>query len=98
YYLSGSNDKGRLDFTIKRDENILCVIEAKAQNIEHGLCQNFVQLQVAGEVNRERNDKDLERVYGVVTTGKKWFFTAVTTDDQISVKHEPLNIHLSDAN
>ncbi|CAG8808863.1 7385_t:CDS:2, partial [Gigaspora rosea] len=25
----------------KRDENILCIIEAKAQNIEHGLCQNF---------------------------------------------------------
>lgn len=50
YPLSGINGKGRLDFNIKQGEDILCIIEAKSQNIEHGFVQNFVQLQVACQV------------------------------------------------
>ncbi|CAG8453721.1 10159_t:CDS:2, partial [Dentiscutata heterogama] len=41
YSLSGINGKGRLDFTIKQDQNILCVIEAKALN---GFCENAKRL------------------------------------------------------
>ncbi|CAG8659359.1 707_t:CDS:2, partial [Racocetra persica] len=49
WFLSGINNKGKLDYTIKKDENIFCTIEAKMTNIEQGFCQNLVQLQCACE-------------------------------------------------
>ncbi|CAG8809446.1 33073_t:CDS:2, partial [Gigaspora margarita] len=70
YSLSGVNDKGRLDFTITQDKNILCTIEAKSNNIEHGFCQNLVQLKSACEENRKRKHGQLDHVYGAVTTGE----------------------------
>ncbi|RIB22492.1 hypothetical protein C2G38_2033567 [Gigaspora rosea] len=86
-----------LDFTIKQGEDILCVIEAKSQNIEHGFAQNFVQLQAACQ-NKKRKRNESEYVYRVVTTGEKWFFTIVTTSNQIGAINEPIMIHLSSSN
>ncbi|CAG8812505.1 44542_t:CDS:2, partial [Gigaspora margarita] len=80
------------------DKNILCAIEAKSNNIEHEFCQNLVQLKNACEKNRKRKHGGLDHVYRAVTTGEKWGFTVVTADNQIGAVHEPLIVHLSDAN
>ncbi|CAG8801308.1 17700_t:CDS:1, partial [Dentiscutata erythropus] len=41
------------------------------------------------------NNKKLDQVYGVVIAREKWFFTMVTADNQISIKHTLLTINLS---
>ncbi|CAG8709944.1 23465_t:CDS:2, partial [Racocetra persica] len=78
--LSGFNGKGKLDFTIQRRTDILCIIEAKMQNVEYGFCQNLIQLQSACETSRKSKYDELEYVYGVVTTGDKWFFTVISDE------------------
>ncbi|CAG8748167.1 317_t:CDS:2, partial [Dentiscutata erythropus] len=86
--------------TVKLLKEILCVVEAKSSDIEHGFTQNLVQLKCACTTNRNINTNGKRRsvgyVHGVVTTGEKWFFTVVTTENQIGAIHVPYILHLSD--
>ncbi|CAG8512449.1 2775_t:CDS:2 [Gigaspora margarita] len=66
YSLSDANGKGRFDFSITWDEDILCVAEVKKEDIE----------------------------YGLITTGDKWYFSVVTTDNKIGTTDDPLYLHL----
>ncbi|RIB03105.1 hypothetical protein C2G38_2123824 [Gigaspora rosea] len=74
YSLSDANGKGRFDFTITQNEDILCVAEVKAEDREYGLCQNLVQIQSACQNNKKRKHASLEYVYGIVTTGGQMVF------------------------
>lgn len=47
----GPYGKGRADFTIKCNDTIICVTEAKRSELEYGFCQNLIQLQSACKVN-----------------------------------------------
>ncbi|CAG8632946.1 11199_t:CDS:2, partial [Dentiscutata erythropus] len=48
--------------------------------------------------NGKCKHRDVDYVHGVVTTGEKWFFTVVTTDNEIGAVHTPIILHLSDKN
>ncbi|RIB00496.1 hypothetical protein C2G38_1185049 [Gigaspora rosea] len=101
YDLSCTNGNGRVDFAIVQGGHILCVIEVKNHDLENGFCQNLVQAQTACQTNNERSKKrkhnELEYVYGLVTTGEKWFLTMVTSDSRVGVASEPICIRLSNA-
>ncbi|CAG8784300.1 38887_t:CDS:2, partial [Gigaspora margarita] len=102
YDLSGTNGNGKVDFAIVQGGHILCVIEVKNHDLENGFCQNLVQAQSACETNNGRSKKrkheELEYVYGLVTTGEKWFLTMVTSDGRVGAASEPIYIRLSNSN
>ncbi|RIB08681.1 hypothetical protein C2G38_329451 [Gigaspora rosea] len=101
YDLSGTNGNGKADFPILQGGHILCVIEVKNHDLEKGFCQNLVQAQTACLTNNERSQKrkqnELEYVYGLVTTGEKWFLTMVTSDSRVGAVSEPICIRLSNS-
>ncbi|CAG8644891.1 25171_t:CDS:2 [Dentiscutata erythropus] len=76
-------------------------VEAKSSDIEHGFTQNLVQLKCACTANKNINTRKRRRVghvNGVATTSEKWFFTVVTTEDEIGAIHVPNILHLHDKN
>ncbi|CAG8777932.1 23388_t:CDS:2, partial [Gigaspora margarita] len=87
--------KGHFDFTITQNEDILCVAEVKAADIEYGLCQNLDQIQSACQKGKHAS---LEYVYRIVTTGEKWYFSVVTSGNKIGATKDPLYLHLNAAN
>ncbi|CAG8633097.1 17409_t:CDS:2, partial [Racocetra fulgida] len=97
-FLSRISGRGRPDYTIKKGDDILCTVEAKMTNIEHGFCQNLVQLQCAVEQYKKRKHDCLEYVYGVVTTGDKWYFTLVNSNNEVGAISEPLMVSLNNSN
>ena len=48
--VEGDKIAGRLDYTILKDDEIICVSEVKESNIKEGLVMNFVQLNSSLEV------------------------------------------------
>ncbi|CAG8829304.1 17809_t:CDS:10, partial [Gigaspora margarita] len=97
-YANEVESKGRFDFTIIQNEDILLVAEIKVADIEYGLCQNLVQIQSACQSNKKRKHASLEYVYGIVTTGEKWYFSVVTSENKIGATKDPLYLHLNAAN
>ncbi|RIB06193.1 hypothetical protein C2G38_2046987 [Gigaspora rosea] len=56
-------------------------------------------ISVLLSLTTKRKHENLEYVYGIVTTGEKWFFTVVTSNDDIGVTSAPICINLNpDAN
>ncbi|CAG8584207.1 5231_t:CDS:2 [Funneliformis caledonium] len=83
FVLTSPYGKGRTDFFIKCDDTIVCITEVKRTDLEYGFCQNLIQLQNACKVVK-RDQDDIEYVYGIVSTGEKWYFTLVSSDNRES--------------
>ncbi|CAG8568054.1 5355_t:CDS:10 [Ambispora leptoticha] len=101
FMVTGPYGKGRTDFTINCECTILCVTESKRFDLEYGFCQNLIQLQSACKENirkRKRDDQeeDVEYVYGIVSTGDKWYFTMVTSNNEVAARSmQPISLNLS---
>ncbi len=52
---------------------VIALVEAKNDNIESGLGQCMAEM-LAAQLFNQRKGNDIERVYGVVTTGSIWKF------------------------
>ncbi|CAB4438084.1 unnamed protein product [Rhizophagus irregularis] len=100
FNISGTYGKGHTDFAITYIKKIFCVTEVKVSDLEYGFCENFIQVQTACQHNlkdlkRKRDQNDFEYVYGMVTTGDKWYFTMVTSENKFAaVTKEPLILGL----
>jgi hypothetical protein len=68
--LSGEQVKanGHFEFMLKRKDKIVCIVETKHYDLQQGIAQDLVGMEVASDVD------DLDVVYGIVTNYAEWIF------------------------
>lgn len=76
---------GDIEYVVKVGDKLIIILEAKKDDFDKGRGQNFVECEVAYELNNERQSF----VYGIVTNSVMWFFNKVYGD---SVKEATLTI------
>lgn len=71
---------GFCDFLVSRDRQqsfikspVIAIVEAKNDNLKSGYAQCMAEM-VAARIFNERNGKEIENIYGVVTNGNQWKF------------------------
>ncbi|RHZ44415.1 hypothetical protein Glove_731g2 [Diversispora epigaea] len=52
--VSGEDSVGRVDYSIKGYEDLICIVEGKPRNVEIGYLQNIKQLESASHMNKGR--------------------------------------------
>ncbi|CAH1767846.1 4544_t:CDS:2, partial [Entrophospora sp. SA101] len=74
--ISGTYGKGFVDYAICYKSSVICITEAKTNELEIGLTQNLKQLQAAAQMNIKKckSPDSSEALYGIVTTGVEWLF------------------------
>jgi hypothetical protein len=74
--LTGVNVKANVhfEFMLQRKNKIGCIAEAKHFNIQQGIAQDLVGMEVASDLN------DLDVVYGIVTNYVEWHFLKSQND------------------
>jgi hypothetical protein len=70
--------KGKFEFMMKRENKIICIVEAKKDDIGQGLAQDLVGCQVVADLD------DSHEVFGIVTTFDHWVFLKSCDDDILS--------------
>jgi hypothetical protein len=82
---------GFCDFLISKSNEqliiespIITLVEAKNDNIESGLAQCMAEM-IAAQLFNQRQNQEIKRIYGVITTGSIWKFmqleaTTITID------------------
>ncbi|CAJ0918439.1 5039_t:CDS:2 [Entrophospora sp. SA101] len=72
--ISGTYGKGFVDYAICYKSSVICITEAKTNELEIGLTQNLKQLQAAAQMNIKKckSPDSSEALYGIVTTGVEW--------------------------
>ncbi|MGH9844879.1 MAG: hypothetical protein ACREEM_39690 [Blastocatellia bacterium] len=85
---------GYCDFLISRSPEqlfiatpVLIVIEAKNENIKGGLPQCLAAM-LAAQLFNTRAGKEIESIYGAVTTGNQWKFIRLTGQTALIDRHE----------
>ena len=68
--LKGVNVKanGHFEFMLKRNNKRICIVEAKKDDMEQGMVQDLVGMEVASDLD------GLDTVYGIVTNYVEWIF------------------------
>ncbi|CAG8694747.1 6156_t:CDS:2, partial [Funneliformis caledonium] len=91
---------GRVDFTIKEAEDLICVAEDKPQrNIVEGYAQNIKQLKSSFQTNKRKrkwDDDDFDYLYSIVTTARDWHFLLYTPRVISQCSKLPLSIEFSE--
>jgi len=84
--LNGVNVKanGHFEFMLKRNNKRICIVEAKKDNMEQGMVQDIVGMEVASDLN------GLDTVYGIVTNYVEWMFLK-SQNDKIERDVDTLN-------
>jgi hypothetical protein len=59
---------GHFEFMLKRESKIVCIVEAKREDVDQGIAQDLLGLEVAAEQG------GLDIVLGIVTTFINWIF------------------------
>ncbi|GET03047.1 hypothetical protein GLOIN_2v1571020 [Rhizophagus clarus] len=103
YEISGSHEKGPVDWVIKVGNTIITVTETKKEDINQGIAQNAVQLQTSIQRNpkkRSYNTAGLYEnvMYGIVSTAVDWVIIKLvssSSDNNSEVKVEVLLSSLS---
>jgi len=74
--LNGVNVKayGNFEFMLKRNKKRICIVQAKKDDMEQGMVQDLVGMEVASDLN------DLDTVYGIVTNYVEWMFLKSQND------------------
>ena len=86
--LNGVNVKanGHFEFMLKRNTKRICIVEAKKDDMEQGMVQDLVGMEVASDLN------DLDTIYGIVTNYVEWMFLKSQNDkierDEDSLQRE----------
>jgi len=101
YEVIGDESTGRVDFAIKKAENLICITEDKPQrNVVEGFAQNIKQLESSFQTNkrkRKRDDgDDFDYLYGIVTTARDWHFLLYTPGIISQGGKLPLSIDFSE--
>ena len=80
-------NKGRYDYSIYRDKELICICEAKEEKINAGYAMNIMQCQSALDENRRKRkrDDDFDFVYGIVATAERWYYTMVVSGKRLCV-------------
>lgn len=74
--LNGVNVKanGYFEFMLKRNNKRLCIVEAKKDDMDQGMAQNLVGMEVASDLD------NLDTVHGLVTNYIEWMFLKSEND------------------
>ncbi|MEW6492948.1 MAG: hypothetical protein AB1589_10635 [Cyanobacteriota bacterium] len=77
---------GFCDFLISRSRQqsfikspVVAIVEAKNDNIKSGYAQCMAEM-IAAKIFNEREDKEFENIFGVVTNGNQWKFLKLNED------------------
>src|SRR6185436_9241927 len=68
--VSGEDSSGRVDYSIKGYEDLICIAEGKPRNVEIGYLQNIKQLESASHMNKRKRsaeqafENDEDYLYG----------------------------------
>lgn len=81
---------GRADYVIKRGKKPICIVEAKKVDLEKGLAQALVEMEVAADIY------ELDKVYGIVTNYIQWIFL-VSCDKSIKQNPETISFEPGEA-
>jgi hypothetical protein len=77
---------GHFEFMLRRGNKAVCIVEAKKDDVEQGMAQDFIGCEVAAEVG------GLDIVYGIVTNYVHWNFLRSLND---KVEKEECSLRLS---
>ena len=80
----GDDNTGRVDYSVTKGTELICISEAKSTDMEEGTAMNLMQCQGALHLNKEKRKRDeFDYVYGVTTTGKTWRYIKLTSDNHV---------------
>ena len=84
--LNGVNVKanGHFEFMLIRNNKKICIVEAKKDDMEQGMAQNLVGMEVASDLG------NLDTVYGLVTNYTEWIFLK-SQNDKVEKDIDTLN-------
>ena len=87
--LNGVNVKanGHFEFMLKRNNKRICIVEAKKDDMEQGMVQDLVGMEVASDLD------GLDTVYGIVTNYVEWIFLK-SQNDKIEKNMDTLTFEL----
>jgi hypothetical protein len=75
---------GHFEFMLKRKNNRICIVQAKKDDMEQGMGQDLVGMEIASDLN------GLDTVYGIVTNYVEWMFL-ISQNDKIERDLDTLN-------
>jgi len=80
--IDGDISSGRVDYTVLRDAEYICVSEAKNQDFAAGITANLLQCDGSLDENRKQrcSSNEFDYVYGIVTTGYLWRYLLFTNE------------------
>ncbi|RIB26560.1 hypothetical protein C2G38_2064577 [Gigaspora rosea] len=104
YEIVGNESTGRVDYAIKDAEDLICITEDKQHQIPVGMAQNIRQLESSYETNKKKrkasdtfgDNDDFDYLYGVVTTGRDWFFLLYSPDEILQGSKLPYTIEFTE--
>ena len=70
---------------------VITLVEAKNENIMAGMGQCLAEM-VAAQLFNEREENDVETIYGVVTTGSAWKFMTLTHNKMVFIDKKEYHI------
>ena len=80
----GDDNQGRVDYSMTKGTELICISEAKAADMDEGTVMNLMQCQGAIHLNKLKRKRDeFEYVYGVTTTGRTWRYIMLTSDKEV---------------
>lgn len=68
---------GNVEYVINAGNKMIILLEAKSENFNEGRAQNFVECEVAYELNQDHQT----HVYGIVTNSIMWYFNRLSGED-----------------
>ncbi|RIB06289.1 hypothetical protein C2G38_2046905 [Gigaspora rosea] len=90
--------EGRVDWTIKEFEDLLCITEGKQNLVAVGLAQNLIKLESSYQTNKRKKKADdsfYDYLYGIVTTATDWHFIFYTPEGVFSTSQTEYHISLT---
>ncbi|RHZ50846.1 hypothetical protein Glove_490g17 [Diversispora epigaea] len=97
----GEDSSGRVDYSIKGYEDLICIAEGKSRNVEIGYLQNIKQLESASHMNKRKRtadqafQNDENYLYGIVSTATEWHFIKLATEGLCCTSKSEYRINLS---
>ncbi|RHZ80755.1 hypothetical protein Glove_132g73 [Diversispora epigaea] len=99
--VSGEDSSGRVDYSIKGYEDLICIAEGKPRNVEIEYLQNIKQLESASHMNKRKRsaeqafENDEDYLYGIVSTATEWHFIKLATEGLYCTSKSEYRINLS---
>jgi hypothetical protein len=100
FEIIGEESSGRVDYTIKEAENLICVTEDKVQrSVLEGFAQNIKQLESSYQTNKKKRKRDdgddFDYLYGIVTSARDWHFLLYSPGEISQASELPVTIEFN---